>query len=119
MGSGALPYQGLVMTPEEFWSILHDAPEPRPTFFRLYYDDNGMPIAYSMDDMPGNYIEVDADTFARGKGDVRVINGQLTVIDRQNHMTKLRPNHEHGTACHPQDVNVVVPESTQHVKWSL
>ena len=29
------------MTPEEFWSILHNMPEPLPVSYRLYYDEHG------------------------------------------------------------------------------
>ena len=47
------------MTPEEFWSILHDAPEPEPVFYRVYYSDDGTVICYSMEDLPGKYINID------------------------------------------------------------
>ena len=53
-----------MMTPEEFWSILHDIPEPKPIFWRLYYNDAGEPVCYSMEDQPGNYIDIDPETFA-------------------------------------------------------
>lgn len=118
MGSGALSRQGLAMTPEEFWRILHDAPEPKPVFFRLYHDDQGHPIIYSMENLSGNYIDVDSEIFARGSMDVRVVDGRLILIDRHNHATKLRPNHEHGTPCHPQDVCVIVDNHAPHIKWS-
>jgi len=106
------------VTPEEFWRILHDAPQPRLISFRLYYDDGGRPIVYSMDDLPGNYIEVDAETFARGSHQVRVIDGRLIKFDSQSALPKLRPNQVQGTACHPLDVSVIVDANGPHVKWS-
>ena len=61
------------MTPEEFWKILHDISEPQPVFFRLYYDArNGRPLSYSMEDLPGTYITIDADTYRRSSFAVRV-----------------------------------------------
>lgn len=106
------------MTPEEFWTILHDAPAPRSISFRLYYDENGMPIVYTMDDIPGNYIEIDPETFARGSSQVRVVEGRLIKLHNHSMMPKLRPNQQQGTACHPQDVCVIVDPTQPHVKWS-
>lgn len=119
MGTGPLPCQGLAMTPEEFWQILHDVPESRPIFYRLYHDEQGQPVAYSMQDLPGNYIDVDAETFARASHMVRVIDGRLVPLEPTNWVNKLRPNQSQGTACHPQDICVIVDPSQPHVLWNL
>ncbi len=68
------------MTPEEFWAILHAPVEVSPIFYRLYYNDDGTPLCYSMEDLSGNYIEIDVDTYHRGSSHVRVINGRLKEI---------------------------------------
>jgi hypothetical protein len=102
------------MTPEEFWDILHSAPEPLPIFYRLYYNDAGEPICYSMEDLPGNYIDIDAETFGLTPDNVRVVNGQLKYITTRT-SDKLVPG-TIGTQCHLQNVAVVV---TQHgIPWS-
>ena len=93
------------MTPEEFWSILHAVPEvPKPTH-RLYYDVDGKPLYYTMQDDPGNYIEVDSETFFIGSFDVRVVNGKLEKYKRQI-SKKLAPA-DQGTACHPNNILLV------------
>lgn len=106
------------MTPDEFWSILHNAPEPKPIFYRLYYDDAGLPIIYSMEDLPDNYIEVDQATYVLAPFNVRVINGQLTYIKPAITIKKLQPGID-GTACDPRDVCVVVDPDQQHIKWTV
>lgn len=119
MGPGALSSEIMAMTPEEFWQILHDAPEIKPVFYRLYHDEQGHPIAYSMDDLPGNYIEIDAETYARSSGQVRVINGQLVEIEKHSVQLKLKPSADQGFCCHPWDVCVIVDEYSPHRKWKM
>ena len=102
------------MTSEEFWDILHSMPEPLPVFWRLYYNDAGEPVCYSMEDLPGNYIDIDAETFGLAPANVRVVDRKLKYITVRT-SDKLVPGNT-GTQCHPQNVAVVV---TQHgTPWS-
>ena len=94
-------------------------PDPEPVFYRLYYRDDGTPICYSMEDMPGNYIELDAGTFARRPFNVRVIDGKLKEFQPRVVVTKLRPNAVNGTPCSPVDVAIVVDQTRPHTKWNL
>lgn len=103
---------------EEFIKIWEDsAPKPKPIFFRLYHDDQGNPLSYSMDEEPGNYIEVDAQTYLRGSFDVKVENGKLIDIPRQVHVSKLKPN-DTGSPCDYRDVTVIVNQSKTNIKWA-
>ena len=100
---------------DEFWSILHAMPEPRPVFYRLYHLD-GVPLFYSMEDLPGTYIEIDAETFSRSPMHVRVRDGRL-VESVWRITTRLVPS-DTGTACHPDNVAIVVAETEPHQRWS-
>ena len=104
------------MTPEQFWSILHNMPEPLPVSYRLYHDDQGRPLFYSMETVPGTYIEIDQTTFARGATNVRVRDGKLIEITWAT-TTKLVPGNS-GSPCHPDNVAVIVTEDQPHTKWS-
>ena len=104
------------MNAEEFWAILHAMPEPQPVFWRLYYNAAGEPITYSMEDLPGTYIEVDAETFARSPQNVRVREGQL--IELKFAVRRLVPT-DTGTPCHPDNVAIVVDETEPHQRWSM
>ena len=92
-----------------------DRQEPDPVFFRLYYDEQGLPVTYSMEDLPGMYIEIDQAIYAKNSYHVRVINGKLIHIDYTNVYSKLQPS-DSGTPCHPQDVAVVV-STDSNTKW--
>jgi hypothetical protein len=92
-----------------------DRQEPDPVFFRLYHDEQGSPVVYSMEDLPGTYIEIDQATYAKNSYQVRVINGKLIHIDYAKVYSKLRPG-DSGTPCHPQDVAIVV-DTEPNIKW--
>jgi hypothetical protein len=106
------------MTEEEFWTILHSVPEPQPIFYRLYYDADGFPIIYSMENLSDNYIEVDQKTYVLAPFNVRVVNGKLTYIKPVVTVKKLQPGTV-GTACDPRDVCVVVDADQPHTKWTI
>ena len=102
-------------TEENFWKAWAEPiPEPAPIFFRLYYDEIGRPLSYSMEDLPGNYIDIDAETFALAPYNVRVVDGKLRYITVRT-SNKLVPSPT-GTQCHPQSVAVVVKQNGTH--WS-
>jgi hypothetical protein len=79
------------MNEEEFWAILKDIPEPKQIFYRLYYNADGSPIIYSMEHLPGNYIEVDQPTYVLAPFNVRVIDGKLVYIKPVVTVKKLQP----------------------------
>ena len=103
------------MTEQEFWSILFDVPKTDPVFFRLYYDSTGMPLFYSMEDVPGTYIEIDAAAYARSSMRVHVRDGKIVQISCRP-PAKLTPG-SIGTPCHIQDV-AVISNSDNSIKWS-
>jgi hypothetical protein len=118
MGSSALLRQGMAMTPEEFWAILHAVPEEVNPVYRLYYSDEGEPLFYSMEHRPGNYIDIDQATFNRSSSRVRVVNGQLVSTVTHKTLRKLVPS-THGVSCDPRDVCVVVDLEKPHIKWNV
>jgi len=107
------------MTLDEFWSILHSVAESNPISYRLYYNDNGEPIIYSMEDMPHNYIEVDPEVYAIASFSVRVVAGKLVHVKPKITVKKLQPSTLEGTACSPYDVCIVVDVGQEHTKWKI
>jgi len=107
------------MTEEEFFNIwqnqasaVHGEPE-----YRLYYDENGFPLFYSTEALPGNYVVVDQDTYYHGPKHIRIVNGKI-VVYRTTFSKKLVPSTE-GVACAVNDVCVVVDVDQPHVAWCL
>jgi hypothetical protein len=104
------------MTEQEFWKILLDAPEVQPVFYRAYYNEQGWVKTYTMEDLPGNYIEVDQPTYVLSPY-ARVINGKLHPIKPASLVSKLTPG-ESGTSCDVRDICIVV-DHEPNTKWSL
>ena len=104
------------MTPEQLQQLFQSTPEPLPLFYRLYHDEHGRPLFYSMEDCPGTYIEIDQATFARSASNVRVRDGKLVEVTWAT-TTKLVPGNS-GSPCHPDNVAVIVAEDQPHTRWS-
>jgi hypothetical protein len=69
-----------------------------------------------MEDLPGTYIEIDAEIFARSHTNMRVKDGKLIEIAWTTSV-KLIPG-DTGTPCDPTDVSIVVSEQQPNTKWS-
>jgi hypothetical protein len=106
------------MTKQDFWSILQATPEATPIFYRLYYNNDGTPIIYSMEQLSDNYIEVDQQTYVLAPFNVRVVDGKLTYIKPVITVKKLQPSTQ-GTTCDPSDVCVVVTGNQPYTKWTI
>ena len=104
------------MNEQEFWKAYQPI-EIKPVIRRLYYDNQGLPLFLSQEDLPGNYIDIDEETFHNLPKKIRIISGKLTIIDTCV-VTKLTVS-DNGTPCHPHDISIVVGENLPHKKWSL
>lgn len=99
-----------------FWKN-YQFPDVKPIFFRLYYNDQGEPVTYTMEDLPGKYIEITAEQFSLSDPHVIVKNEQIIKLNVES-TSKLIPDST-GTPCAIDDVAVVVDSSEPHVKWNL
>ena len=104
------------MNEEEFWANYKPV-EIKPILYRLYYNDQGLPLFYSQEDLPGNYIDIDHKTYINPPKHAKVVDGKLVVLNNVS-VTRLRPN-TYGTPCHVEDISIVVSDTEPHIKWSL
>ena len=100
---------------QDFWKN-YTWPEQAPVFYRLYYDDLGHPITYSMDELPGNYIDITPEQLVRAEQNVLVKNGKIIEVAPPA-PPKLQKSDVHGTCCDPRDVAVVVTSTQPHQQW--
>lgn len=124
MGASALPYQIVAamntnQTTENFLKVMQDFhwPEPRPISYRLYHDETGRPLVYTMEDLPGTFVEIDQQTYIAASHWVKVVDGKLIKIESKSLPRKLRPSQQDGVCCDPRDVCVIVTHNTPNQRW--
>jgi hypothetical protein len=96
------------MNSDQDYIILFEAPKIEKPEFRLYYDKQGKVVCYTCEKLEGDFIIVDALTYAASRPDVRVVNGTIfknlaTVI------CKIKPS-DNGQRCVREDISIVVDD---------
>ena len=82
----------------DFWQD-YQWPNTVPPTYKLYHNDDGEPITYSVEDLSGNYIDITAGEFL--SADMNVV-----VKDKKIHkivftrLSKLKPNNDSRFLCH-------------------
>lgn len=100
--------------------IIFSAPIIEKPEYRLYYDEEGNVICYTCDKLPGNYIIIDAQTFAEGRPDYKVIDGTLRKINLSTYVSKLVPVDNGTVTCAIDDVTIIVEEKSNNTQdWIL
>jgi hypothetical protein len=113
--SNKIVHNEQMMNEQEFWAALTPIP-PNKTQYRLYYDQNGLPLKYSVDEEPGNYIEVTAFEYLKASFKLKV-KDEVIVYLKEPAVPKLVIS-THGTATHLDDITVL-SDSVVNNKWSL
>lgn len=83
--------------------------------FRLYYDDNGKCLCYTCENLEGNYIVIDGDTYHQCRPDVYVIDGKIVKRSEMTVIHKLKPS-TNGVTCSSDDITMIATEGTA---WEL
>jgi len=96
------------------------APKIDKPEFRLYYDDLGAVICYTCEKPEGNYVVVDAQTFAESRHDVRVIDNRVIKDSPNATIIRYTPS-DSGTLCAAEDLSVIVTkdDAVEKKYWKL
>lgn len=99
----------------EEYVITWEAPVIEKPEFRLYYDDRGYVICYTGEKLEGDYITIDAMTFAEARPDVRVVDGKLVRTGTSAVISRLYPSDE-GVLCEVEDISIITDTDGQYWK---
>ena len=105
----------------EDFVIIWEAPPIVKPEFRLYYDEKGKILFYTSEKPEGNYIVIDALTYAEGRPDLRVVDGRISTVNQGSVVSKLVPDKSEGVECSVEDVSIIVPKKckVKKIKWKL
>ena len=107
---------------QQEYIVIWEQPKMEPPEFRLYYDENGAVIGYTGDkSMTGNYIVIDAQTFAAARPDIKIIDGRISTASPKSVVYKLMPNENEGIECTAEDISIIADSSYdgKKTKWKL
>ena len=83
--------------------------------YKLYYDKNtGKPLFYSMDEVDGDFMVVDKETYVEARYDVYIEN-DILIKKVFKDISKLT-QHGSETTCHADDISIISDNGTN---WSL
>lgn len=107
-------------TTENFWKVWNSFqwPEPQPVSYRCYYADDGSPVVYTMEDRPGNYVEISKELYLLSPFNAKVVDGHLKVFEIKKTVKKLKPHAFKGTPCDVKDICIVVEPAHPHILWT-
>ena len=92
-----------------FWQAIehHQGHVPRKSYeYRLYHHEDGSVRCYSTQELEGDYVVIDQDTFAQHRYDVIVRDGRVYNPHRVKQHRKLVPSST-GTETSADDVTVI------------
>lgn len=99
----------------EFWQQ-HQWQEPEPVLFRLYHDEAGRPREYSQQRLPGAFIDITPEQFARADFRVRVVSG--VIVPQEPPPPPRLVRSDHGQRCDPRDITVIT-DREPYQAWSM
>lgn len=104
----------------DFVKLINNATKPKKPVdftYRLYYNkETGDPIAYSMEQLEGDYITVTKEQYTEGRHDVIVKDNTIFKLDSIQYIRKLIPDQK-GIAC--DSSNVLILDPTGNKKWNV
>jgi hypothetical protein len=101
---------------DEEYVIVWEAPELVKPEFRLYYDTRGNVLFYTCEKPDGDYIVIDALTYAESRPDIKVVDGKIARGGSSTISSRLHLDTE-GTLCEAEDVSVITEADGQY--WKL
>ena len=85
--------------------------------YKLYYNDDGSPLYYSMEDLPGQFIYVDQNIYQCSRYDVKIVYGKLKSLNESSIFKYVKVDSESSTTVRtdPTDITLIVDSECDHI----
>ena len=101
---------------DEEYVIVWEAPVIEKPEFRLYYDNRGNVLFYTCEKPDGDYIVIDALTFAEARPDLKIVDGRIVRNSSATVISKLGISTD-GKMCEKEDISIIAETNGQY--WKL
>ena len=101
---------------DEEYVIVWEAPKIVKPEFRLYYDNRGNVLFYTCEKPDGDYIVIDALTYAESRPDLKIVDGRIVRNSSSTVISKLGISND-GTMCEKEDISIIAEKNGQY--WKL
>ena len=101
---------------DEEYVIVWEAPVIEKPEFRLYYDERGNVLFYTCEKPDGDYIVIDALTFAEARPDLKIVDGRIVRNSSATVISKLGISTD-GKMCEKEDISIIAETNGQY--WKL
>ena len=87
--------------------------------YRLYYNVDGTPKHYSMEELEGTFIYVDQQTFQNCRYDITIIKGVIKSLSENTVSRYYRTDQESSLTIRtdPTDILLVVGQTDNYILW--
>jgi hypothetical protein len=101
---------------DEEYVIVWEAPKIVKPEFRLYYDNRGSVLFYTCEKPDGDYIVIDALTYAESRPDLKIVDGRIVRNSSSTVISKLGISND-GKMCEKEDISIIAEKNGQY--WKL
>lgn len=99
------------MTPEETKKLMdfiaRSSNPPQEVVYRLYYDEAGNVITYTIDELPGKYIVVSHKQYTEARTNVTIVDDKIVEAKRRILLEKYVKNLDGGVKTSKYDINII------------
>ena len=86
--------------------------------YRLYYNDDGSPLFYSMEELEGKFIFVELPIFESSRYDIKIVDGKirsLTDTVSKYHQVSVKTNTT--VMCDRDDISILNNKNKSYKLW--
>jgi hypothetical protein len=86
--------------------------------YRLYYNDDGIPLFYSMEELEGKFIFVELPVFESSRYDIKIVDGKIRSLNdtvSKYHLVSVKT--KTTVMCDQDDISILNIKKKSYKLW--